>query len=399
VGTALLNCLAAEEGARRNALCRSAAAIDQGRASRNAAVASGTGGGARSCRRGSGDVAPAQLDEHHAPAVQLGDRVKRGNDWMWGSQDVFAQGLDDHGTVTGRGAQSELWCKVKWDNGLSYSYRVGWDGAHDLCLVSSSTKTPQRDTAKPSPGKLQQMCSSDDNNDNGCSETVSTAWFHGPALSSSILLIILGVCGFVLVSGLVAMCCFRNRKRKITAGMKTVLFLIFFLFDFVWMGARFHWLLNSEDAQFRTMMTPKNGEYIWISPKFTGSSWSQRHQLGCNFSLSELKEASDDACKVWWVTFSADLSFQGSSLDAGAAKFSVGFGLLIFAVLEIAVFFFVLGTELKDMEEETLDLPAGRLSTCTRSRVRASVYFTKVYLVWICLAWSIQTRLSRQSPI
>jgi hypothetical protein len=162
---------------------------------------------------------------------------------MWGSQDVFAQGLDDHGTVTGRGAQSELWCKVKWDNGLSYSYRVGWDGAHDLCLVSSSTKTPQRDPAKPSPGKLQHMCSSDDNNDNGCSETVSTACFHGPALSSSILLIDLGVCGFVLV----AMRCFRNnRKRKISARMKTVLFLIFFLFDFVWMGARFHCWLTTE---------------------------------------------------------------------------------------------------------------------------------------------------------
>jgi len=266
-----------------------------------------------------------------------------------------------------------------WDNGLSNSYRVGWDGAHDLCLVSSSYETPQRDPAKPSPVKLQQMCSPDDKNDNGCSETVSTAWFHGPALSSSILLYILGVCGFVLVAGLVAMCCFRNRKRQITFGMKTVLFLIFFLLDFVWMGARFHWLLNSEDAKFRTMMTPKNGEYIWISSKFTGSSWSQRHQLGCNFSLSELKEAPNDACKVWWVIFSADISFQGSSWDAGAAKFSVGFGLVIFAVLEIAVFFFVLGTDLKDMEEEeNLHLRAGSLSTCTRSRVCVSAYFTQV---------------------
>ena len=90
--------------------------------------------------------------------------------------------------------------------------------------------------------------------------------------------------------------------------MKIVLFLIFFLFDFAWMGARFDWLLNSEDAQFRTMKTPKKGEYIWIGPKFERSSWSQRHQLGCNFSLSELQEAPDDACKVWWVSFSADIS-------------------------------------------------------------------------------------------
>jgi outer membrane protein assembly factor BamB len=269
---------------------------------------------------------------------------------------IVAPSPDNYGTITGVGAKGIRWCKVKWDNGLSDSYRVGWDGAHDLCLVSSSHKTSQLDPARPSSDNLR-------------SETVSTAWFHGPALSSRILLITLGVSGFVLVAGLVAMCCFRNRKRKIVFRMKTVLFLIFFLLDFAWMGARFNWLLNSEDAKFQTMMTPETGEYIWISPKFADSSLSQRQQLGCNFSLSELKEAPKDACKVWWVVFSADISFQGSSWDAGAAKFSVGFGLVIFAVLEIAVFFFVLGTELKDMEEEeeSISSPAGGLSTCTRA--------------------------------
>ena len=87
----------------------------------------------------------------------------------------------------------------------------------------------------------------------------------------------------------------------------------------------------------------------------------------CNFY--QLRKAPEDACKVWWVTFSADISFQGNSYNAGANKFSVGFGLVIFAVLEIAVFFFVLGTELKDMEEEeeSISSPAGGLSTCTRA--------------------------------
>jgi hypothetical protein len=80
VETSRLNGRAADEGARRHALRRSRA-IDQGRpvfvgfgqgcAWRNAAVAFGIGGGARSCRGGSGDVAPAQHDEHHAPADQL----------------------------------------------------------------------------------------------------------------------------------------------------------------------------------------------------------------------------------------------------------------------------------------------------------------------------------------
>jgi hypothetical protein len=51
------------------------------------------------------------------------------------------------------------------------------------------------------------------------------------ALSSSIQLIFLGVSGFVVVAVyLVAMCCFRSRKRKIRVWMKNVLFLIFFIF-------------------------------------------------------------------------------------------------------------------------------------------------------------------------
>jgi len=289
-------------------------------------------------------IPPAQSCTAYTDAsCPIGDRVKRGKDLMWGSQ----QGPDDYGTIAGGGAQGTRSCKVEWDNGLSNSYRVGRDGAYDLCLVSSSLKTPGRDPAN--------------------TEAVSTAWFHGPALSSRILLIFLGVSGFVLVAGLVAMRCFRHRKRKITLGMKIVLFVLFFLFDFVWMIARFAWLLNSEDAQFQTMKTPKKGEYIWIGPKFERSSWSQRHQLGCNFSLSELQEAPDDACKVWWVSFSADISFQGGSWDAGAAKFSVGFGLVIFVILEIGVFLFVLGADLMMEEEGNLHLPTGRLSTCTRS--------------------------------
>ena len=62
-----------------------------------------------------------------------GDRVKRGPGWMWGERD----GGHDHGTVTGV-ASSARWCRVTWDNGDSDTYRVGEDGAHDLCLVSAS---------------------------------------------------------------------------------------------------------------------------------------------------------------------------------------------------------------------------------------------------------------------
>ena len=98
-----------------------------------------------------------------------------------------------------------------------------------------------------------------------------------------------------------------------------------------------------------------------------GGKFSIAYFSSCNFSRSELQEAPKDACKVRWVSFSADISFQGGSWDAGAAKFSVGFGLVIFAILEIAVFWFVLGADLMMEEEENPHLPTGRLSTCTRS--------------------------------
>jgi len=170
----------------------------------------------------------------------------------------------------------------------------------------------------------------------GC-ETVDIAWYMGPALSLSVLPWILGWCGFVLVSGLVAMMITNDRRLSIVIGMKCLLFTSFLFFDYAYMGSRFHWLLNSEDAQFKTMKTPE-GEYIWIGPEFRSSSWSQRSQLGCNFSLAELEPAPEDACKVWWVSFNADMDFQGNNWIEGAAKFSVGFGLCIFAYVEIMVF-------------------------------------------------------------
>ena len=161
----------------------------------------------------------------------------------------------------------------------------------------------------------------------GC-ETVDIAWYMGPALSLSVLPWILGWCGFVLVSGLVAMMI--TKDRRLSIGMKCLLFTSFLFFDYAYMGSRFHWLLNSEDAQFKTMKTPE-GEYIWIGPEFRSSSRSQRSQLGCNFSLAELEPAPEDACKVWWVSFNADMDFQGNNWIEGAAKVSVGVGLCIFA--------------------------------------------------------------------
>ncbi len=73
----------------------------------------------------------------------------------------------------------------------------------------------------------------------------------------------------------------------------------------------------------------------------------------CNFY--QLTQAPEDACKVWWVTFSADISFQGNSYNAGANKFSVGFGLFIFAVIEIYVFLLFLLVQSEYDKEDSFD--------------------------------------------
>jgi hypothetical protein len=65
--------------------------------------------------------------------------VKRGPDWRWGSQD----GGDGDGTVQSKNDAG--WCKVKFDNGGSNSYRVGLSGAYDLCIAPGSTGSARCD--------------------------------------------------------------------------------------------------------------------------------------------------------------------------------------------------------------------------------------------------------------
>ena len=54
---------------------------------------------------------------------------------MWGSQDG-GDASDSIGTITGPSSSSG-WCRVEWDKGGSNSYRVGENGAYDLCVVSA----------------------------------------------------------------------------------------------------------------------------------------------------------------------------------------------------------------------------------------------------------------------
>jgi hypothetical protein len=117
---------------------------------------------------------------------------------------------------------------------------------------------------------------------------------------------------------------------------------MWFIFDFTFMCARFHWLLNSEDAKFETMsIKTENKQFFWKGPKFDVSSRTERVHAGCNFTAALLEPAPKDACKVWWVTFNADIHFQEDDWYANAAKFSVGFGLFIYAIIKMVVLFAV----------------------------------------------------------
>ena len=70
----------------------------------------------------------------------LGVRVVRGADWLWGEQD----GGEGHvGTVVKPGMQScdvvvNQTVFVLWDSGQLANYRVGLDGAYDLCQFDNA---------------------------------------------------------------------------------------------------------------------------------------------------------------------------------------------------------------------------------------------------------------------
>lgn len=82
-------------------------------------------------------TAPAMSPSSHAKPGELitaanvapGLRVVRGPDWQWGVQDGFA---GSRGTLMKEAARSGWWI-VQWDGvGSQNSYRVGYEGKHDL---------------------------------------------------------------------------------------------------------------------------------------------------------------------------------------------------------------------------------------------------------------------------
>jgi len=65
-----------------------------------------------------------------------GQRVVRGPDWKWGTQDGNGEG-----TVT-EDKNGPAWVRVKWDNGNSNTYRWGADDKFDLKLIDCEPVAP-----------------------------------------------------------------------------------------------------------------------------------------------------------------------------------------------------------------------------------------------------------------
>lgn len=60
--------------------------------------------------------------------VDIGAIVKRGPDWKWDNQDGHGYGKIASESLPG-------WVMVYWDCGKSNAYRIGDEGAYDLCYV------------------------------------------------------------------------------------------------------------------------------------------------------------------------------------------------------------------------------------------------------------------------
>jgi hypothetical protein len=198
----------------------------------------------------------------------------------------------------------------------------------------------------------QNKCDWDCNGGGECPDAYEREWFMGPALSNSnVVIALMVVWAFILLSGISAICCCPDRKKEIIFVMRMVLYVMWFVFEFTFMCARFHWMLNSEDAKFETMsIKTENKEFIWKGPKFNVSSRTERVNAGCNFTDDLLEHAPEYACFL----FNADIHFKGTDFYTNAAKVMVGFGLLIYAIIKMVVLFIVENFEGWDDDEQQM---------------------------------------------
>ena len=77
-------------------------------------------------------------DPERKQSMEVGLRVVRGPDWMWGDQDG---GEGNVGTVVQLGGDENLpedTVLVYWDSGKQANYRAGYSGKYDLRVFDSA---------------------------------------------------------------------------------------------------------------------------------------------------------------------------------------------------------------------------------------------------------------------
>ena len=85
----------------------------------------------------------------------IGTRVVRGKDWEWGDQDgTISDSNPAMGTVV-KALTRSGWVDVKWDTGISNSYRMGSDGKYDLKLAETKA-VDSKSTKGKHPVKIYQ---------------------------------------------------------------------------------------------------------------------------------------------------------------------------------------------------------------------------------------------------
>jgi len=79
------------------------------------------------------DKAPDPRATPPAKPLPVGTLVTRGPDWEWGEHDGEPGNV---GKVISDDTLHKGWVRVKWSNGYTDSYRMGYDGKFDLKVVS-----------------------------------------------------------------------------------------------------------------------------------------------------------------------------------------------------------------------------------------------------------------------
>lgn len=100
------------------------------------------------------NLLPRDVVKFHPPLPKAGDAVTvanvypglviaRGADWQWADQDAGNSRCKPHGVVLCAHPDDPMgWCKVRWRCGAVFSYRIGWQGKHDLQYADLQPGSP-----------------------------------------------------------------------------------------------------------------------------------------------------------------------------------------------------------------------------------------------------------------